>query len=744
VFASIESALKAPMKTTGHCLIAFLWLCQSAGAAELVLTSPRDFQVVQRSSPGKGFVRLAGQLSADAPADAVVEMRLVGGKGDAAWQRLNAKVAGRAVTGLIEAPAGGWWRLEARVSHAGRVLAAGGVAHVGVGEVFVVAGQSNSANHGEEKQTPQTGRVAAFDGTNWQLADDPQPGAGGKGGSFMPPLGDALVKQFGVPVGFVACGIGATSVREWLPKGATFPNPPTLTGRVEQLTDGRWASKGAAFEMFVARMLALGPNGFRAVLWHQGESDANQKDPTRTLPGKLYREHLERLIGESRRATGWDAPWFVAQASYHVPGDEGSDDIRAAQASLWKDGIALAGPDSDALKGDLRERNGQGVHFSGKGLRAHAAKWAERVAPWLDQQWTAPRKANGGTEWTAFEQLPECHSLGWVSANVQAKDTKSWNGVLDEAKWGTPSPQQAVGRNWDWKISDAHWRDAVQQKGEGQREEVRLELWLPDDVGPARGVVVISGHGSGENLFRRADLRALAKEMRLALFKFTGNPMQRGFWPRSLLFDQLKTFGAKSGHPELEHAPLFLYGHSNGTGFSAVFPSYVPERVWGWVSMRPGTTFQVYQPVAAQVPGLVIFGEDDGFFARPSREENLAVVPTLRKNHAALWNIAVEPKTGHGPGERTWPLVFSFLRHTFNARIPANADARQGSVKLNALTTEQGHLGQNWDSTKGGYQTLTTAPFANSTGDKAVASWLVNAAYAADWQAFQRDGEVKK
>ena len=365
-------------------LLALLLSLHVAGAAELVLTSPRDFQVVQRATPTKGTVRLVGQLSEDAPGDAVVETRLVGEKEDGAWRRVEAKVSGREISGTLEAPAGGWWRLEVRVSHAGKVLATSGVEHVGVGEVFVVAGQSNSANHGEEKQVPQTGRVAAFDGKGWRLALDPQPGASGGGGSFIPPLGDALVKQFDVPIGFVACGIGATSVREWLPKGATFPNPPTLTGRVEQLADGQWASKGAAFEMFIARMKPLGPNGFRAVLWHQGESDANQKDPIRTLPSKLYRAHLGQLIRESRRAIGWDAPWFVAQASYQVPGDEGSDDIRAAQASLWQDGLALPGPDSDALKGDLRERNGQGVHFSGKGLREHAAKWAEKIAPWLD------------------------------------------------------------------------------------------------------------------------------------------------------------------------------------------------------------------------------------------------------------------------------------------------------------------------------------------------------------------------
>lgn len=58
--------------------------------------------------------------------------------------------------------------------------------------------------------------------------------------------------------------------------------------------------------MLVARMKSLGPHGFRAILWHQGESDANQSDATRTLPGKLYREYLETIIRDSR-AIGWNA-----------------------------------------------------------------------------------------------------------------------------------------------------------------------------------------------------------------------------------------------------------------------------------------------------------------------------------------------------------------------------------------------------------------------------------------------------
>jgi hypothetical protein len=727
-------------------LVPFLILFHAAEsrALDLRLLSPVDYQVVQRATPGKGLIRVVGELTEAPPASAIIEAKLSGANLDTPWQRVGGSITGTKLNGTVEAPAGGWWKLEVRVMDGKREFAGGSVAHLGIGEVFVVAGQSNSANYGEEKQTPQSGRVASSDGTTWRLALDPQPGAGGSGGSFLPPLGDALVEALGVPVGFISCGIGSSSVREWLPKDATFPNPPTVESRVEKLPDGTWRSKGEAHTMLMARIRSAGSRGIRAVLWHQGESDANQKDTTRTLAGPLYREYLERIIGDSRGAAGWEIPWFVARASYHVPGDEGSEEIRAAQASLWTDGIALEGPDSDALKGDLRERGGQGVHFSGPGLREHAAKWAEKLLPWIERQWTEPRKSHGGTEWTEFAMLPQCHSLGWVSANVSSRDTKSWSGVLDEAKWGTPSPDQAVGRNWDWKISDEQWRATVEEKGEVQKEEVRFDLWVPDEIAVVKGVIVMSGHGSGENLFQRPDMRELARELGLALFKFNGNPMQRGFWPRSLLFEKLTTFGTKCGHPELGHAPLFLYGHSNGTGFSAVFPSYEPARVWGWVSMRPGITFQVYQPGAAQVPGLVIFGEDDAFLTRPSREENLAVVPAMRKNHEALWSFAVEPKTGHGPGEKTWPLVYSFLRHTFAARVPADADPRKGPVTLRTPEITSGHLGQSWDSAKGGYQELPVSPFAVFAGDKTTASWLVNAAYAADWQAFQRDGALGK
>jgi len=355
-----------------------------ASAASLDL--PLDWQVTQRNAAGWAEVVVAGIAPAEA---ALVEAMAEPGTGThgkaTKWTVVatGSQITDGKFRGGVKLAAGGWYALKVRYRKSAAdaaVLGEATVEHVGVGEVFVVAGQSNSSNHGAEKQKTTTGMVAAFDGKKWQLANDPQPGASGRQGSFQPPFADAIAGKFQVPVGIVACGIGSTSVREWLPKGATFPQPPTVEHNVRKLASGEWECKGEAFEMFTARMKQLGPKGFRAVLWHQGESDAEQPDPKRSLTGAAYRQYLEKLIKDSRKEIGWEAPWFVALVTSH--GGNGVEDMRAGQKSLWDDGLALEGPDSDALRGDLRD----GVHFSGKGLREHGARWAEKVASWLEKQ----------------------------------------------------------------------------------------------------------------------------------------------------------------------------------------------------------------------------------------------------------------------------------------------------------------------------------------------------------------------
>jgi hypothetical protein len=90
-------------------------------------------------------------------------------------------------------------------------------------------------------------------------------------------------------------------------------------------------------------------------------------------------------------------------------------------------------------------------------------------------------------------------------------------------------------------------------------------------------------------------------------------------------------------------------------------------------------------------------------------------------NNSQCGNKAVEPKTGRGLGGQTWPLVFSFLRHSFSARVSSEAEPTRGPVELRTLVPESRHVGQNWEAQPGGYQKPSTARFADFDGDRPTA-----------------------
>jgi hypothetical protein len=358
--------------------IFFLALLPFALHAAVTLDSPRDYQVFQRSSFSSGAIAVRGR--ADTPCDAA-EVRI----DTRPWQRIPTSRP-CAFDARVAEPAGGWYGVEVRILLRGDPIGGAGVEHTGVGEVFVVSGQSNSTNYGEEAQQTRTGMVATFNGAAWRLANDPQPGVqdSSKLGSFLPAFGDAMYQHFQVPIGVASVGSGSTSVRQWLPKGDRFRSPPTNAKFAAAAGAGEWESTGALFDGMLARIAQLGPHGFRAVLWHQGESDAHQDAGHEIQPAE-YQRMMERLIREMRSRAGWDFPWFVAQATYHTSADAGSPEIRAAQAALWNTGLALEGPDTDTLTGEYRQNHGAGVHMSAAGLQAHGNLWAGKVAAWLDR-----------------------------------------------------------------------------------------------------------------------------------------------------------------------------------------------------------------------------------------------------------------------------------------------------------------------------------------------------------------------
>jgi hypothetical protein len=295
----------------------------------------------------------AGVLLTGAVVDGItsVEARAMpraGGGGTAtAWQVIDGSPGGGSYAGTLTLD-GGWYDIDVRALLGATVVEQRTVERVGVGDVFVTAGQSNSANHGSDLLTATDDRVSAFDLNAWRHADDPQPIATGSGGSPWPALGDGLVAEHGVPVGLISVGWGGTSVEQWLPGGSLYP----------RLKDA---------------LQALGPNGARAVLWHQGETDNVLNTSTAD-----YRARLEAVIAQSRFDAGFDIPWGIALASFVPPSDTDQNIIDAQQQVAENDLLNFVGASTDDLIGPAW-RAPDGIHFNEAGLREHAARWRVEV-----------------------------------------------------------------------------------------------------------------------------------------------------------------------------------------------------------------------------------------------------------------------------------------------------------------------------------------------------------------------------
>lgn len=363
----------------------------AAAAAALNVVSPMDYQVFQRQSRLRGTIELRGHAAA--PADHI-EVRIAGksllGPLPGKWKKVSLDGA-RDFDAKLVGVAGGYYEVDVKAMAGNREVAEVTVPHVGVGEVFVVSGQSNSTNYGEVKQTTETGMVSTFSGEEWRLANDPQPGVQDKSkkGSFAPPFGDAMYRRYGVPIGIASVGHGSTSVRQWLPKGDPVEVMPTREWFVTRRSNGILISDGTLFEGMMKRIgeldAAAGGHGFRAVLWHQGESDCYQP-AGHGISGAVYGRMLKQVILATRKRAGWDIPWFVAEATYRSPKQQSCPDIEAAQRALWKSGVAFEGPNTDMLTMPYRQQNGLGVHLNDAGLKKHGQMWAQEVEKYLDKQ----------------------------------------------------------------------------------------------------------------------------------------------------------------------------------------------------------------------------------------------------------------------------------------------------------------------------------------------------------------------
>jgi sialate O-acetylesterase len=281
----------------------------------LIDTGAQDWQIFQRNKDNTATISLSGHWLAGAPfSKAVVVVRLVRqADGEAVsrslqWVRaktIRAKTNSAGKTGksgswnvsLADIPAGGLYRIETALQLDGGPVEWGQrgdmVHHLGVGDIWVITGQSNSEGHGKSPapDAPELGVHLFHARGQWSLATHPlgdstqtryTPNRLGSNPSHSPWLvfAKTLKAQLGVPIGLIPASLGGSPLSAWTRgvDGVLFDN------MLRYAADAGCSSNA-------------GP-AVRGVVWYQGESDASAEGL------KVYGPRFKKFVADLRTSFG--------------------------------------------------------------------------------------------------------------------------------------------------------------------------------------------------------------------------------------------------------------------------------------------------------------------------------------------------------------------------------------------------------------------------------------------------------
>ena len=278
-------------------------------------------QVLQRDTTNRAAAVVKGKASEGVSGPLLVtvyrrESPLAG------WERREVgQVSGREWTARLEGlPTGGPYNIAFSV--AGNPQAAATVRNVLVGDLWVLAGQSNMEGVGDLLDVePPSPYVHVFDmADRWHVAEEPlhwlvdspdlchceltgeaqqramaeERRSRTKGAGLGLPFAAAMVQATGVPIGLLACAHGGTSMQQW---------NPALKAQ----------GGGSLYGSMLGRVQRAGGR-VRGLLWYQGESDANPDD------AKLFAERFRKLVTEVRADFGDpNLPYYTVQIGCFVP-----------------------------------------------------------------------------------------------------------------------------------------------------------------------------------------------------------------------------------------------------------------------------------------------------------------------------------------------------------------------------------------------------------------------------------------
>lgn len=348
-----------------------------AGFAQITVKLPLSRSVFQRDNNNTSNIYISGIYE-----DVIekIEARLIPvivGQGVATdWAILADKPQNGSFVGSIKGT-GGWYQLQVRAWKNGVVVSQSTVEKVGIGEVFLIAGQSNAEgkrNFGERASVDD--RVNCFDYQKIDFLDETPPfqsfshiertssiAPRGQGTWCWGELGDLLAKRLNVPIMFFNAAYEGTSIENWYSSSIgvatkhpffqfTFPNQTP------------YSYLRISLQYYISQL------GLRSVLWEQGEAESELKTTQ-----EYYATALKRIIDKSRLESGKKISWMIARTSLFKTNQIYPTVINAQNSIINPADYIFEGPYTDSIQVPRPE----GVHFTDWGISALAKAWDAKM-----------------------------------------------------------------------------------------------------------------------------------------------------------------------------------------------------------------------------------------------------------------------------------------------------------------------------------------------------------------------------
>ncbi|SOE21433.1 hypothetical protein SAMN06298216_1901 [Spirosomataceae bacterium TFI 002] len=347
-------------------IVYLILLIPSFASSQITIDFPRERMTYQRDNNNEAKIYISGNFSAEYDSIRARVVSRVSGQGiDTDWKKIAVRDGKPYFSGEITAT-GGWYNLQVVAFKNGSSVDFVTVRRVGVGEVFAIAGQSNSsgttsgtsnkmyvagAGYGIDTDEDRCNVMHYSNKTNefnrFPIGYSQMSGASvGNDSIFIGPFqmaswcwgvfAESLVNTLNVPVMIYGAGFGGTSVLWWKESanGENLTNPAFF---VKQEYNHPYGALGGVVKYYASL------TGLRAVLWHQGEGDPN-------MSAGDYKYNLEQVIAKTRQQI--ESPtlaWMVARASYS--GQTHSNIISGQNQVIAADANVFDGPETDALTG---------------------------------------------------------------------------------------------------------------------------------------------------------------------------------------------------------------------------------------------------------------------------------------------------------------------------------------------------------------------------------------------------------